>query len=71
MRLLRIVLADASGCPVTLCGELAGREAWVPRLLEMGFRTLSVAPTVIPTTKEAIRRVDIGALDTAAKPAAL
>ena len=71
MRLLRIVLADASGRPVTLCGELAGRESWVPRLLQMGFRTLSVAPTVIPTTKATIRGVDIGALDTAAKPAAL
>ena len=38
MRLLRIVLAEASGRSVTLCGELAGREAYVPRLLEMGFR---------------------------------
>ena len=64
IRLLRIVLADASGRPVTLCGELAGRESWVPRLLQMGFRSLSVAPTVIPTTKEAIRGVDIGALGT-------
>jgi phosphoenolpyruvate-protein kinase (PTS system EI component) len=47
---------------VTLCGELAGREIWVPRLLQMGFRTLSVAPTVVPSTKEAVRKVDIGAL---------
>ena len=38
MRLLSIVLADAGRRPVTLCGELAGREAYVPRLLEMGFR---------------------------------
>ena len=62
MRLLSIVLADAGQRPVTLCGELAGREALVPRLLEMGFRTLSVAPTVIPTTKATIRGVDIGAV---------
>jgi len=61
MRLLSIVLADAGQRPVTLCGELAGREALVPRLLEMGFRALSVAPTVIPTTKATIRGVDIGA----------
>jgi phosphoenolpyruvate-protein phosphotransferase len=61
MRLLSIVLADAGQRPVTLCGELAGREAFVPRLLEMGFRALSVAPTVIPTTKATIRGVDLGA----------
>ena len=55
---------------MTLCGELAGREGWVPRLLEIGFRTLSVAPTAIPTTKEAIRAVDIGTLDKTATSAA-
>ena len=58
MRLLHIILADASDRPVTLCGELAGREALVPRLLEMGFRGLSVSPSVIPTTKEIIRRAN-------------
>jgi phosphoenolpyruvate-protein kinase (PTS system EI component) len=54
-------MADSNGHPVTLCGELAGREAIVPRLLQLGFRTLSVAPTVVPSTKEAVRKVDIGA----------
>ena len=66
LRLLSIILADAKQRSVTLCGELAGREASVPRLLEMGFRTLSVAPTVIPTTKATVRAVNIGALDTPA-----
>ena len=60
MRLLGIILADASHLPVTLCGELAGREELVPRLLQMGFRSLSIAPTVIPATKAAIRKVNIG-----------
>src|SRR5260370_22030339 len=57
LRLLGIILADASGRPVSLCGELAGREAMVPRLLEMGFRSLSVAPSLIPTTKALIRTI--------------
>lgn len=61
LRLLGIVLADAGQRPVTLCGELAGREAFVPRLLRMGFRGLSVAPTLIPATKATIRKVDLGA----------
>jgi phosphoenolpyruvate-protein phosphotransferase len=63
-RLLSIILTDAKQRSVTLCGELAGQESWVPRLLQMGFRKLSVAPTVIPTTKATIRGVDIGALGT-------
>jgi phosphoenolpyruvate-protein kinase (PTS system EI component) len=61
MRLLRIVATEAVGRPITLCGELAGREAYVPRLLKMGYRALSVGPTVIPTTKALIRTLNIGA----------
>lgn len=59
LRLLSIILADAGDRPVALCGELAGREAYVPRLLQMGFRALSVAPIVIPATKSLIRRLTI------------
>jgi phosphoenolpyruvate-protein kinase (PTS system EI component) len=61
LRLLGIILADAAGRPVSLCGELAGREAMVPRLLKMGFRSLSVAPSLIPTTKALIRTVRLDA----------
>src|SRR5439155_215835 len=61
LRLLRIILADAGERPVTLCGELAGREAYVSPLLSMGFRALSVAPTVIPTTKALIRQLNLSA----------
>lgn len=66
LRLLGIILADAKECSVTLCGELAGRESWLPHLLRMGFRALSVAPTAIPTTKATIRNVDIGSLGASA-----
>ena len=62
LRLLGIVANEAANHPVTICGELAGRETYVPRLLEMGFRGLSVVPTAIPTTKAAIRGVDMTAL---------
>jgi len=65
MRLLEIILADAKQQPVTLCGELAGREAFVPRLLQMGFRALSVAPAMIPTTKAMIRKLNISSPHTA------
>jgi phosphoenolpyruvate-protein phosphotransferase len=61
LRLLGIILADATGRPVSLCGELAGREAMVPRLLAMGFRSLSIAPSLIPTTKALIRTIRLDA----------
>ena len=58
LRLLRIIIAEASGKPVTICGEMAGREEVIPTLLEIGFRALSISPPLIPTTKELIRSID-------------
>jgi phosphoenolpyruvate-protein phosphotransferase len=58
LRLLGIIVRDASGKPVTICGELAGREEVIPTLLELGFRGLSISPPLIPTTKELIRSID-------------
>lgn len=55
LRLLGIIVADAGEMPLTLCGELAGREEMIPQLLAMGFRSLSVAPPLIPGAKELIR----------------
>jgi phosphoenolpyruvate-protein phosphotransferase len=66
MRLLKIIAADAADRPVTICGELAGRESHVPTLLAMGYRALSIAPNIIPTTKALIRKLDL----VARKPAA-
>ena len=62
LRLLGIIIAEASGKPVTICGEMAGREEVIPKLLEIGFRALSISPPLIPTTKALIRSIDIGNL---------
>jgi phosphoenolpyruvate-protein phosphotransferase len=59
LRLLGIIIAEASGKPVTICGEMAGREEVIPTLLELGFRAFSISPPLIPTTKELIRSIDI------------
>ena len=59
LRLLRIIIDEASGKPVTMCGELAGREEVIPTLLAVGFRALSISPPLIPTTKQLIRSIDI------------
>jgi len=61
LRLLGIVVADAGALPLTLCGELAGREEILPQLLAIGFRSLSLAPTLIPGIKERIRSLRIAA----------
>ncbi len=55
LRLLAIIVADAGTMPITLCGELAGREEMMPQLLAMGFRSFSVAPSLIPGAKALIR----------------
>ena len=60
LRLLAIAVADAPGVPITLCGELAGREETIPELLRLGFRALSMAPGLIPGVKELIRGVRVG-----------
>ena len=62
LRLLGIIIGEASGKPVTICGEMAGREEVIPTLLEIGFRALSISPPLIPTTKELIRSIDTGNL---------
>src|SRR5205809_2463168 len=58
LRLLGIIIAEASGKPVTICGVMAGREDVIPTLLEIGFRAFSISPPLIPTTKELIRSID-------------
>ena len=58
IRLLGIIIEEASGKPVSICGELAGREEVIPTLLEIGFRALSISPPLIPATKALIRSID-------------
>jgi phosphoenolpyruvate-protein kinase (PTS system EI component) len=55
LRLLGIIVREAASKSVTICGELGGREEVIPDLLRMGFRALSIAPPLIPATKDLIR----------------
>ena len=43
--------------PVSICGELASNTDAIPRLVQMGYKTLSVTGKSIPQTKETIRHV--------------
>ena len=52
------LLADSRvHADVLVCGELAGRVDMLPLLLATGIRALSVAPPLVPTVKEAVRRM--------------
>jgi phosphoenolpyruvate-protein phosphotransferase (PTS system enzyme I) len=49
--------ARAHGCPLSVCGEMAGQPLQAVLLVGLGFRGLSMAPSAIPRVKEALRAV--------------
>ena len=55
LRLIELVVRESGDTPVSLCGELAGRNDVIPRLLRTGIRSLSVAAALVPGVKNAIR----------------
>jgi len=44
---------------VTICGEVASHPEFVPLLLSLGFRSLSVTPTSAQSTRHAIANTDL------------
>lgn len=61
LRLIRMVLAAGSAydTPVTVCGQMSSDPKFVPLLLGMGLRNLSVTPYIIPELKEVVRNITI------------
>jgi len=47
------------GIDVSVCGEIAGQTLFVPLLIGMGLRTLSMSPSQIPAVKRVVRGLDI------------
>jgi phosphoenolpyruvate-protein kinase (PTS system EI component) len=60
LRLLELVADAAGDLPLSLCGELAGRKRAIPRLVELGFRSLSVPPFLVPEVKAVVRSLRCG-----------
>jgi phosphotransferase system enzyme I (PtsP) len=56
LRALRLVAQRAAmaGCPVTVCGEMAGRPLDAMALIGLGFRSLSMSPASIGPVKAMI-----------------
>lgn len=57
LRLVRLVVEEAGPRPVSLCGELARQLDAIPILLQLGIRSLSVAPPLLPAVKDTVRKV--------------
>jgi len=61
LRTLRqiVVAAERFGCPVAMCGDMAGDALLIWVLLGLGLRNLSMAPRQIPVVKSIIRSTNL------------
>ena len=61
LRLVAQLCDGAADVPVSVCGEAAADRLAVPILLGLGVRSLSVAAPAVPSTKQAVRELDLAA----------
>jgi phosphotransferase system enzyme I (PtsI) len=61
LKLIRMVVAAAADAriPVTVCGQMSSDIRFVPLLIGMGLRHLSVTPQAVPVIKDLIRNMTI------------
>lgn len=61
LRLLKIVLDSGrdAGVPVTVCGQMSSDPKYVPLLVGMGLRNVSVTPIAIPEIKDVIGHLSL------------
>lgn len=61
LRLIRMVIDSAreQGIPVTVCGQMSSDPKYIPLLLGMGLRSLSVTPMAVPEVKDVIGHLSL------------
>jgi phosphotransferase system enzyme I (PtsI) len=61
LRLIRMVInaAREQGIPVTVCGQMSSDPKYIPLLLGMGLRSLSVTPMAVPEVKDVIGHLSL------------
>jgi phosphotransferase system enzyme I (PtsI) len=71
LRLIQMVVdaANRHGINVTVCGQMSSDPRFIPLLVGMGLRTLSVTPISIPEVKDIIRHVSVEQADEIARHA--
>ena len=65
LRMIQITIQNAAdrGVPLSVCGEMAGKQDSVMVLGGMGIRHLSMSPKMISATKELLSRFTIAELE--------
>ena len=60
-RFLKLIVDNSSQKkqPVSICGELAGDSYFIPLLIGLGLRSLSVSPNFVPSIKHFLRNVSV------------
>jgi len=71
LRLIQMIVdaANRNQISVTVCGQMSSDPRYIPLLVGMGLRTLSVTPSSIPEVKDLIRHVTIGQAEEIARHA--
>ncbi|MHC4878745.1 MAG: phosphoenolpyruvate--protein phosphotransferase [Planctomycetota bacterium] len=61
LRLIRMVIdaAQTEGISVTVCGQMSSDPKYIPLLLGMGLRSLSVTPLAVPEVKDVIQHLSL------------
>ena len=61
LRLVKMTIDQANqhGVPVAMCGQMSGSPLYVPLLIGMGLRVLSVPPMALPEIKSVCRAVSV------------
>jgi phosphotransferase system enzyme I (PtsI) len=71
LRLLGAVAegAQASSCPLSVCGEMAGEPEQARLLVGLGFRELSMSPYALPAVRAALEESRVSELEAAVSAA--
>jgi phosphotransferase system enzyme I (PtsI) len=59
--------AQAAGKDISICGEIAGDPMYLPLLLGLGYRNLSVAPVLIPDLAAAVGECNLAQAESLAQ----
>ncbi len=59
LRLIRLIIDEAGSIPVSICGEVAGRNEILAKILNTGIRSISVSASLVPDIKSTVLKTMI------------